>query len=608
MSPEMLKNLNDLRLNKKFCDAKIIVEEGATFLAHRAILAGTSKYFCALFTTPLECKNTENEFKVTRLPWIRKNLMEEILNYTYTRKFHLTEENAFDMYVICDYLCIDSATEICINFLKKQINDLNCIEVLSFARSYLCPSLSVSAERYTLRNFLQVCDKNKDLLECDLKDVISIVGSNHLNAYVEEPVWEFAIKWINYKPEERSNYIACLLGKIRLGIMDEIFFTHNVVQNPYVHENNECRAIIESVNTFFRDCNRLQFITDEVQTPKFAQPRIPHDIVFAIGGWSIGSPTAVVESYDSRADRWMRPEYMLDPQGARAYHGCAILDGKMYVIGGFDGLEYFNSCRCYDFETKQWRNIAPMNTRRCYVSVTVLNGNIYAMGGYDGHNRQSSAEQYDPRTNQWTLLPNMNVARSDADATTLNGRVYITGGFNGIECLNTAEIYDPEINEWSLLPPMLFRRSGVSCIAYNLMVYVLGGFDGTIRLRSVERFDPTTETWSAVPDMLSPRSNFAVEVVDNVIIVIGGFNGIGTTHYVECYDKQLNEWRHASDMSLNRSALSACLIQDLTDVSGLIYEQREALMEEKRLALHALLPQASDSDETISDNFDDIDI
>ncbi|XP_065216409.1 kelch-like protein 10 [Planococcus citri] len=606
MSPEMLKNLNDLRLSNKFCDAKIIVD-GKTFLAHRAILAGTSKYFCALFTTPLET-STELDFKVTRLPWINKELMEEVLNYTYTRKFDLNMDNAFDMYVVCDYLCIDSATEACVNFLKKQIDEENCIEILSFARSYLCPVLSVAAERFTLRNFQDVANKNNDILECELKDVINIVSSNHLNVYTEEPVWQFVLKWVNHRPDQRKSYVSYILGKIRLGIMNETYFIQNVAQSTFVCDNDQCKSIIDSVNNFFRDCSRLQFINEEVQTPKFAQPRIPHDIVFAVGGWSIGSPTAVVESYDSRADRWMRPEYMLDPEGARAYHGCAILDGKMYVIGGFDGLEYFNSCRCYDFESKQWHNIAPMNTRRCYVSVAVLNGVIYAMGGYDGHNRQSTAEKYDPTTNQWTLLPNMNVARSDADATTLNDRIYITGGFNGIECLNTAEIYDSEVNEWSLLPPMLFRRSGVSCIAYNNMIYVLGGFDGTIRLRSVERFDPTTETWSAVPDMLSPRSNFAVEVIDDVIIVIGGFNGIGTTHYVECYDKKLNEWRHASDMSLNRSALSACLIHDLTDVTGLIYEQREALMEEKRLALHALLPHTPDSDETISDNLEDLEL
>lgn len=608
MSPEMLRNLNELRINNKFCDAKIIVENGETFFAHRAILAGTSKYFCALFTTPLET-SSELCFKVTRLPWVSKSLMEEVLNYTYTRKFNLTDENAFDLYVVCDYLCIDSATEVCINYLKKQINEENCIEILSFARAYLCPSLSVTAERYTLRNFLLVANKNNEILECDLKDIINIVSSNHLNVYTEEPVWEFALKWINHKPDQRRGYISHILSKIRLGIMNETFFLQNVAQNPFVRENSHCREIVDSVNNFLRDCSRLQFINEEVQTPKFAQPRIPHDIVFAVGGWSIGTPTAVVESYDSRADRWLRPEHMLDPQGARAYHGCAILDNKMYVIGGFDGLEYFNSCRCYDFDQKQWQNIAPMNTRRCYVSVTVLHGIIYAMGGFDGHSRQSTAEKYDPATNQWTLLPNMNVARSDADATTLNGQIYITGGFNGIECLNTAEIYDPEVNEWSLLPPMLFRRSGVSCIAYDSMIYVLGGFDGTIRLRSVERFDPITETWNTVPDMLSPRSNFAVEVVDDVIIVIGGFNGIGTTHYVECYDKKLNEWRHASDMSLNRSALSACLIHDLTDVTGLIYEQREALMEEKRLALHALLPHTPDSEEEItSENFEDVEM
>lgn len=246
----------------------------------------------------------------------------------------------FPRYIVCDYLCMDSATEACVSFLKRQISEMNCIEMLSFARSYLCPSLGVTAERYTLRNFVHVADKNVDLLECDLKDVINIVGSNHLNVYVEEPVWQFALKWINHKPDERRGYVAHILGKIRLGIMNETFFAQNVAQNEVVRDSGQCQPIVDSVTGFYRDCGRLQFIQDEVQTPTFAQPRIPHDIVFAVGGWSIGSPTAVVESYDSRADRWMRPEYMLDPQGARAYHGCAILDGKMYVIGGFDGLEY----------------------------------------------------------------------------------------------------------------------------------------------------------------------------------------------------------------------------------------------------------------------------
>ncbi|XKL60299.1 hypothetical protein PGB90_001315 [Kerria lacca] len=79
---------------------------------------------------------------------------------------------------------------------------------------------------------------------------------------------------------------------------------------------------------------------------------------------------------------------------------------------------------------------------------------------------------------------------------------------------------------------------------------------------------------------------------------------------LECKNKELKKLKtkYFKQVNITILIIKACLIQDLTDVSGLIYEQREALMEEKRLALHALLPQASDSDETISDNFDDIDI
>jgi kelch-like protein 10 len=51
----------------------------------------------------------------------------------------------------------------------------------------------------------------------------------------------------------------------------------------------------------------------------------------------------------------------------------------IYVIGGFDGMDYFNSCRIFDSENFQWKEIAPMNVKRCYVSVAVLDGLIYAM-------------------------------------------------------------------------------------------------------------------------------------------------------------------------------------------------------------------------------------
>ena len=71
------------------------------------------------------------------------------------------------------------------------------------------------------------------------------------------------------------------------------------------------------------------------------QPRIPHDVVFIIGGWSGGAPIAYFETYDPRADRWF-PHSSLEDATPRAYHGLVELDKMIYLVGGFDGSQYYN--------------------------------------------------------------------------------------------------------------------------------------------------------------------------------------------------------------------------------------------------------------------------
>ena len=63
-----------------------------------------------------------------------------------------------------------------------------------------------------------------------------------------------------------------------------------------------------------------------------------------------------------------------------------------------------------------------MHLSRCYVCAAVLDGLIYAIGGFDGVNRHKSAECYAPQDNQWTFIADMQSVRSDAGACALNGR------------------------------------------------------------------------------------------------------------------------------------------------------------------------------------------
>ena len=52
----------------------------------------------------------------------------------------------------------------------------------------------------------------------------------------------------------------------------------------------------------------------------------------------------------------------------RAYHATVALDGAIYMIGGFDGTQYYNSVKRFDAVEKTWQEVAPM-----YHQVKLLN-------------------------------------------------------------------------------------------------------------------------------------------------------------------------------------------------------------------------------------------
>ncbi|KAJ8669832.1 hypothetical protein QAD02_001091 [Eretmocerus hayati] len=581
LSTHVMQSLYDFRQNNLLCDAVLRLEDGGVFPIHRAILSACSTYFRTLFTTTLHSKDETNFL----LPNVTSKIMNLLLEYAYLRTLDVKGENVCELLITADYLSIFGVVELCCNYLVQNLTPENCISIMIFAREHFCKGLEKEAYRYILRNFVEVAERNNDIVNLPLAEVTSLISDDELNVKNEETVWELVLRWINSDPDNRKQHIVEFMRNIRLGLLDTQFFLEKVKEHPYVAKNEDCRPIIIETLKFLYDLMMITHKDGELPTPEIARPRVPHEILFAIGGWSGDSATSLIETYDTRADRWVSE---VDPHGGRAYHGTAVVGYLIYVIGGFDGRHCFNGCRCFNAARKKWREVAPMNSRRAYVSVAVLDGMIYAMGGFDGYDRQNSAERYDHRRNQWSLIAPMNFQRSDASATTLNGKIYITGGFNGHESINSAEVYDPATNQWTMITSMRSRRSGVSCIAYHGYIYAIGGFNGISRICCGEKYNPVTNTWTRIPNMYNPRSNFGIGIIDDMIFAIGGYNGVNTTYHVECYDEKTNEWYKATDMNVNRSGLSACVVSRLPKVDDYIHKHRERLMEEKRQKLLAL--------------------
>lgn len=217
-----------------------------------------------------------------------------------------------------------------------------------------------------------------------------------------------------------SSFCPHVWVQVRLALMSPEYILDSITDNELVRASQECRPILLKTMEAILDLRTRRF-SDSIFSNPLARPRLPPAILLAVGGWSGGSPTNIIEAYDVRADRWVH--VINNDEIPRAYHGTAFLNGSLYRLGGFDSVEQFCTVDKFDLRTHTWQEVAPMHSCRCYVSVTVMDGYIYAIGGYDGQDRLETAERYQPTTNQWTLIAPMHSRRSDSSCTTLHGKV-----------------------------------------------------------------------------------------------------------------------------------------------------------------------------------------
>jgi hypothetical protein len=91
----------------------------------------------------------------------------------------------------------------------------------------------------------------------------------------------------------------------------------------------------------------------------------------------------------------------------RSLHTAAILNGVMYVFGGYDGNTRVNSFHAYSFAEKRWSPVLPSATgggtpspRDRHVSFAFGNS-VYIHGGFDGISRVSDFWGFDLSSMTW---------------------------------------------------------------------------------------------------------------------------------------------------------------------------------------------------------------
>ena len=85
-----------------------------------------------------------------------------------------------------------------------------------------------------------------------------------------------------------------------------------------------------------------------------------------------------------------------------------------------------------------------MRKKRSDFGAAVVGGKIYVVGGFDGTTPTNTAEMFCPISRKWTSLPSMRLPRSGVKAVAINGLLYVVGGWDGRQRLSSGEVFNPE--------------------------------------------------------------------------------------------------------------------------------------------------------------------
>ncbi len=172
--------------------------------------------------------------------------------------------------------------------------------------------------------------------------------------------------------------------------------------------------------------------------------------IYAIGGNIRGGefgeipPIMPIEVYDPVTDEW---EKKGDTPTPREGHCAAVVGGKIYIIGGqtTDGWVWEPPSKLveeYDPVTGMWEEKASMPTARMNLTCSVVNGKIYVIGGWNRGVSFPTLEVYDPATDSWEKKKGMPGPRYAFASAAVNGKIYAIGGWTGLRGQKTVEEYD----------------------------------------------------------------------------------------------------------------------------------------------------------------------
>lgn len=249
----------------------------------------------------------------------------------------------------------------------------------------------------------------------------------------------------------------------------------------------------------------------------------------------------------------------------------AVVDGKLYVFGGFGSGGPVNTMHVYDPASNAWTALANMPRRLTHAGVAVAGRDIYVAGGYIGLGTTGWSQQFgtvevhkfNVDTKQWTAFNALPKAVAGGGLTLLGRELHwVSGNNNSRKDIGDHYVLnlDNPAAGWQTAAALPFGRSHLGVVTLGGKIYAIGGQFENDELLTTQKlvhvWDPAKPAeWTRLADMPTAISHIASAtfVFGDRIITAGGETGhTAATDLVYAFDPAKNEWAAMTKLPAKR--------------------------------------------------------
>ncbi len=243
-----------------------------------------------------------------------------------------------------------------------------------------------------------------------------------------------------------------------------------------------------------------------------------------------------------------------DAPTARLMMAWAVLNDKIWVLGGLRNGAALQTVESYDPHTGAWATGPPLPIPLHHAAAATYRGEIVVLGGASDTLAQASNKVFALRGGNWVELPNLTHARAAPAAAVVGDKLVAVGGQNAKKLVPQTEVFDG--NSWQDAADLPTPREHLAAASDGIFVYVVGGrfLSADKNSAAFERFDPQSGKWTKLVGMPTPRGSYGATYINGRILAVGGEEPTQVLGVAEMYTIADGKWTTLPPMPTPRHA------------------------------------------------------